>query len=114
SSSSLGFVAQLALVEIDRARGSRRGVRVVCDHDDRLAVLAIERLEQIQNLIAGFAVEVARRLIAEQQRRVGDNRSGDASALLLSAGELTRVVAGAVREADYPQGRFDMLPPLRF
>src|SRR5439155_17995460 len=36
-------VAQLALVEINRSRRARRGVRIVRDHDDRLAVLAVER-----------------------------------------------------------------------
>ena len=76
------------------------GVRVVRDHDDRLAVLAVERLQQVEDLVAGLAIEVAGRLVAEQQRRVGDDRAGDADALLLAAGELARVVLRAVGEAD--------------
>ena len=50
-----------------RARAG--GVRVVGDHDDGLAVLAVERLQQVEDLVAGLAVEVAGRLVAEQQRR---------------------------------------------
>ena len=65
-------------------------VRVVRDHDDRLAVLAVERLQQVEDLVAGLAIEVAGRLVAEQQRRVGDDRARDADALLLAAGELPR------------------------
>ena len=76
------------------------GVRVVRDHDDRLAVLAIERLQQLEDLVAGLAIEVAGRLVAEQQRRVGDDRARDADALLLAAGELARVVLRAVGQAD--------------
>ena len=87
------LVGELALVQIDGPRGARRGVRVVGDHDDRLAVLAVERLQQVQDLVARLAVEVAGRLVAQQQGRVGDDRAGDADALLLAAGELPRVVS---------------------
>ena len=49
-------------------------------------MLAIEGLEQIKDFVAGFSVEVARRLVAEQQSRVGDDGAGDADALLFAAG----------------------------
>ena len=67
-------------------------VRVVRDHDDGLAVLAVERLQQVEDLVARLAIEVAGRLVAEQQRRIGDDRARDADALLLAARELPRVV----------------------
>ena len=60
------------------------GARIVRDHHDRLAVVPVERLQQGQDLVARFAIEVAGRLVAQQQRRVGDNRAGDADALLLT------------------------------
>ena len=91
---------QHALLEVQRPLGALGGVRIVRDHDDRLAVLAVERLQQVEDLVAGLAIEVAGRLVAEQQRRVGDDRARDADALLLAAGELPRVVLGAVGEAD--------------
>ena len=75
-------------------------VRIVRDHDDGLAVLAVERLQQVEDLVAGLAVEVAGRLVAEQQRRVGDDGARDADALLLAAGELPRIVLRAVGEPD--------------
>ena len=93
--------------------GALGRVRIVRDHDDRLAVLAVERLQQVEDLVARLAIEVAGRLVAEQQRRVGDDGAGDADALLLAARELPRVVLRAVGEADHLQRDRDALPALR-
>ena len=93
-------VDEHALLEVQRPLRARRGVRVVRHHHDRLAVLAVERLQQIEDLVAGLAIEVAGRLVAEQQRRVGDDGAGDADALLLAARELARIVVHALGEAD--------------
>ncbi len=60
-----GSSAQLAFVQINRPRRARRGVRIVRDHDDGLAVFAVQRLEQIQDFVAGLAVQVAGRLVAQ-------------------------------------------------
>src|ERR1035438_10265394 len=107
-----GLLAELALVEIDCARGARRGVRVVRDHDDGLAVLAVQRLEQVQNLVAGLAVEIASGLVAEQQGRIGDNGAGDSYALLLPAGKLAREMSRALRQPNDRQRRCNMSFPL--
>src|SRR6266571_2329709 len=106
------LVSELAFVEIDRTRGASRGVRVVSDHDDGLAVFSVQRLQQIQNLIAGLSVEVACRLIAEQQRGVADNGAGDANALLFAARELTGIMPGSVRKPHDPQRRRHVFLPL--
>jgi hypothetical protein len=37
-------------------------------HHDRLAVLAVERLQEVQDLVARLPVEIAGRLVAQQQR----------------------------------------------
>ena len=72
---------------------------VVRDHHDGLAVLAVELLQQSQDLLRGLAVEVAGRLVADEERRVRNDRAhGDS--LLLAAGELGRAVLGAVTETD--------------
>ena len=67
------------------------------DHDDGLAVLAVERLEQAEDFVAGLAVEIAGRLVAEQQRGIGDDGARDADALLFAAGERARIMLRAVR-----------------
>ena len=87
--------------------------RVVRHHDDRLAVVAVERLQQVENLVARLAIEIARGLVAQQQRRVGDDGAGDADALLLAARELPRIVLRAFGEADDFQRDARPLSPLR-
>src|SRR4030095_13842142 len=88
-----------------------RGMRIVGDHHDRLAVLLVERLQQIENLVAGLTIEVACRLVAEQQRRVGDNGACDADPLLLAAGELTRIVVHSLGPSPRPSGSLTARSP---
>ena len=51
----------------------------------------------------GARVEVAGRLVGQEDGRVGDERAGDGDALLLAAGELRGVVAFAAGQADVVQ-----------
>ncbi|KAG1081628.1 hypothetical protein G6F40_015417 [Rhizopus arrhizus] len=76
------------------------------DHDDGLAVLAVELLQQAQDLFGGLAVEVAGGFVADQEGGVGDDRAGNRHALLLAAGQFIRAVAAAVGQAD--QGQRDL------
>src|SRR6266576_444197 len=112
--SFLRFVSELAFVEIDRPAGAGGGMRIVRDHDARFAVLAVERLQQVENLVAGFAVQIARGFVAEQQRWVRDNRARDAHTLLLAAGELAGIMFGAVCQAYDIQRCRHVLFPLGF
>src|SRR4029450_2895415 len=88
------------LLQMQREFRPRPRARVVRHHDDGLAMIPVERRQQLEDLVAGFAVEVAGRLVAEQQRRVGDDRPGAADALFLAARQLARVVIRAVAEPD--------------
>ena len=53
---------------MQRAAGALGRVRIVCHHDDRLAVLSIERLQQVEDLVAGLSVQIAGWLVAQEQR----------------------------------------------
>ena len=68
------------------------GLRIVRHHHDRLAELVVQPLEQAEDLLAGRAVEVAGRLVGDDQRRVGNERAGDRHPLLLAARQLVRTV----------------------
>ena len=61
---------------------------------------AVERAEDAHDLGAGVAVEVAGRLVGQDERRARDQRPGDRDALLLAAGELGRLVVEPVAEPD--------------
>ena len=85
-------------------------LRVVGDEDDRLVPLLAGAPERVEDLGAGRVVEVAGRLVGEQQRRPGHERPGDGDALLLAGRELVGLVvllAGQVDERD------DVADPLR-
>src|SRR6516225_6430228 len=55
SSGGLRLLEQLPLLQVQRAARELRGLGIVGDHDDGLAVLAIEHLQQSQDLIRGLA-----------------------------------------------------------
>ena len=61
--------------------------RVVRHEDDREPVLAVELAEEAEDLLARLRVEVAGRLIGDQEGAAVDQRAGDRDSLLLAAGE---------------------------
>ena len=75
-------------------------VRVVGDHDHRLAELVHGLPQQGEHLVGGLRVEVAGRLVGEHHRRAVDQRARHGDALLLTAGQLGRPVGEPVAEAD--------------
>ena len=68
------------------------------DHGDGDA-LVVERLEGGHDFDARAAVEVARRLVGQEQRGIVDERAGDGHALLLAARELVGMMVRAIRQA---------------
>ena len=101
------------LVQMQGVAGVFGGLRVMGDHHDGLAVLAVERLQQAQDLLGRLPVQVAGGLVADQQGRVGDDGAGDGHALLLAAGQFVRAVLRAVAQADQLQCDFGIALALR-
>ena len=82
----------------------RRGIRardrlVMRDEQHRHAV-GDEPLEELEHRRRVVRVQVARRLVAQQQARLADQRAGDRDALLLAARQLARHEVGAMGDAD--------------
>src|ERR1700755_1682033 len=65
------------------AVGDRGGAGVVRDHDDRLADRVDRTAQQGQDLVAGCGVEVAGRLVGEQDGGPAEQGPGDGHPLLL-------------------------------
>ena len=76
------------------------GVRVMRNHKYCLGMLLDERFQQLEYGIATAPVEVSRRFITEEKRRVRNNRSGYCHTLLLTTRELTRKMLHAVGQTD--------------
>ena len=76
-------------------------VEVVRDEDVGEPELALQVLEQVEDLRLHRDVERRDRLVADDQLRVDGERAGDADALPLAAGELVREAVVVLRvEAD--------------
>ena len=69
----------------------------VGDHDDGGA-LGIQLGEQVHDLLAVLRVEVTRRLVGKDEFGLDHYGTGDGNALLLTAGELLRIVTGTVTD----------------
>src|SRR5690349_5968780 len=87
---------------------------VVRDHDDRLVKLPLELCKEKQDLFRRCGVQVARRFIRDQNRRVGDNGTRDCDALLLTTGKLSRIMFHAVCQTDRLVCGFDVSLPFGF
>src|SRR5438132_10072241 len=81
-----------ALVETINGVDESLRAGVVRDHDDRRVKLAIELFRQEDDVFSIFGVQVARRFVRDQNRRVGDNGTRDCDALLLPARKLPRIM----------------------
>ena len=80
-----------------RVRGRDRVVR---HHHDRLAELLHRALHEPEDLGARPGVEVAGRLVGEDDLGPAHERARDRDALLLTAGQLRRPVREAIAQAD--------------
>ena len=97
-------VLDQAVAHGDDALGVLRDVGLVRDQHDGLAAV-VQLLEDAHDLFGRARVEVAGRLVGEEDGRIGDQRAGDGHALLLAAGELRRLVVLAAGEADAVRAR---------
>ena len=89
-----GASATSAVLHVDDAVGGASDARVVGDDDHRLPALPVEAPEEGHDLGRSGRVEVAGRLVGQQQRRLVHEGSRERDPLLLAARELHRPVAG--------------------
>ena len=79
------------------ARSAARGSCVTITIVFLKSLLSVS--SSVEDLLGALRVEVAGRLVGDEERRVGDDGARDRDALLLSARELARIVLRAVGEA---------------
>ena len=85
---------------------------IVRHHHDRLLVLAVEQLEEGQNLVRRRPVEISSRLVAHQECRIGHDGAGNRYTLLLTTGQLLGLVLGSVVEPYQGERDLGMLTSL--
>jgi len=92
--------------------GCHRSALVMGHHDNGFAQFVDQTAQQSENRVCCFAVEVASRLVGDDERWIGDDCSGDGDALFLAAGKLAWEVVAAVRKPDQSEGKGDTSRPL--
>ena len=90
-----------AVAERDDAVGMRGQRGIVRHEHERAAERPVERDEQLDDLLARGGVQVAGRLVGQEQARLAADGARDGHALLLASRELDRVVIHTVAQADF-------------
>src|SRR5882672_3526017 len=85
-----------AVVNADSSLGVLSDAGIVSNENDRDPLVLVELLKHGQHFLAGARIQIARRLIGKEQRRMIDQCPGDGDALLLAAGKLRGVMVGAI------------------
>ena len=86
-------------MERDAALGPVSDIGVMRDHDYG-GPLAMQLLEERQNLVASIAIKSAGRLVGKDQRWLIDERPGNGDALLLASRKLAWPMIFAMTQAD--------------
>ena len=84
-SDRLEVLDETTLVEVVVDGGEVRGPGVVGHHHDGFPELPVECLQNSQDFLRGFGVEITRRFIGQNEGGVRHNRPGNGDALFLSS-----------------------------
>ncbi len=88
-----------AVLQAQDALAAARQLEVVGHEDQGRAALAVEPEDELDHRVRGVAVQVAGRLVAEEDLRAVDEGAGQGDPLLLAARELDRIMVGARGQA---------------
>jgi hypothetical protein len=76
---------------------------IVRDHEHGLPALFDQLSQERHDAFTLNAVQVARRLVGQNEKRLDHQGAGDGHALLLAAGEFVRAMLPAMRQSHAPE-----------
>ena len=97
---------------MDASVGEFRDGRVVRDDDDGPSLLLVQPRQRGHHLRPGVAVQIARRLVGQDDAGIVHQRPGDGHPLLLPTGELRGLVPHPIGQSDHLQQATRPLPAL--
>src|SRR5512143_2697132 len=89
-----------AIHDLDLARHLASQLFIVSHHQDGLAIVAHQPVEQVENSAGRAGIEVAGWLVRDQQRGIVGDRSGDGCSLLLSTADLAGQLVSLISKAN--------------
>ena len=92
---------QLAIAQAEDSATARGEVEIVGDEDAGELVFGVQTLDEGEDGLGGFAVEVAGWFVGEEKYGAGDKGAGETDTLLLAAAQFAGAVMGAGGEADF-------------
>src|SRR5437588_11012565 len=107
-----GLVDDLPVADEHHAVGVASDARVVRDHDYGLPAF-VQPPQQRHHMVAAAPIEVARRLVRENDLGVVDQRACDRGPLLLAAGELRWELVPLLADVEHHEDGIEPLPSLR-
>src|SRR5690606_5657993 len=105
-------IGEVAIDEAQEALAIGCDVLLMRDHDDGDRPFAVQPRDEVHDLPAGLRIQIAGRLIGEEDGGIGDDGAGDGHPLLLAAGKLLRGVALPAGKADLCERCHCTLTPL--
>jgi hypothetical protein len=79
------FLLELSAMQSPYHICTTRDIRIMCDHDDSIACLAVEYIDKVHDTTRIALVEVTRRLIGEEVWHISDKSPSDRHSLLLTS-----------------------------
>src|SRR5262249_36604608 len=98
------------IAHFNQSAGNGRGFGVMRNHDNCLIEFAIEFLKHVQNDFGVLRIQIAGRLISEQNGWPVDNGPGNSHSLLLTAGKFRWLVADLAFQPEKGKNFPEMLP----
>ena len=92
--------ANLPVAHVDDAVGDGGGLGIVGDHEHGLPEFAVGEAEHVEDRVGVFGVEIAGRLVGENDGGLCNQRAGDRNALLFAAGKLGRAMVEAAGDVE--------------
>lgn len=101
----------MTILETNNATSVLHDLRIVSREDEGRFVGLVHLLHQIDDALAGGRIEVGRRLVGEDDARIGDQRAGDRNPLALTAGEFIRLLLRLIAQTDFVDQGHDLRFP---
>lgn len=99
-SGSLETAMSSLLLQFDDSIGLFGEIQIMGDHDECVAMLGADSLQDVNDALCSFDVKIARRFVRKDDVGIVDKGTRDGDTLLFTAGQFARAVVESFRQAE--------------